>query len=138
MTRKRDKNVAEPNSSLRQELQARIDIADNNKADIFVSIHTNSNPDQDITGSTAYYPNGKSSALAEAVQKAVIKESGFTDKGTEGANFYVLKNSNIPSTLVEIGFISNKAEAKRLNSDLYREKIAEGIYKGILAYFTNG
>lgn len=135
MTRKSDKNVAGPDSSLRQELQARLDIAENNKADIWVSIHTNSNTDSAITGTTTYYPNGRSSELATAVQKAVIKEAGFTDKGTEGANFYVLKNFHIPSTLVEIGFISNKAEAKKLHISLYREKLAEGIYKGIIASF---
>ena len=64
MTRSSDKTVAPEGSTLGEELQARLDIADRNNADIFVSVHTNSNPNPDITGVTTYYPSGRSAELS--------------------------------------------------------------------------
>ena len=50
---------------------------------------------------------------------------------------FILKNSNVPSTLVEIGFLSNPDEADLLNSEAYQNQIAYAIYEGILYYIDN-
>lgn len=135
MTRDSDRTVAAAGSTLGQELQARVDIAQANHADIFVSIHSNSNPDPTIAGAMTFYPSGKSSALALEVQSALIRETSAVNKGTQPATFYVLRNTSMPSILVEMGFVSNAAEAAKLQSDAYRDRIAQGVFAGIVKYF---
>ena len=136
MTRNSDQTVAPVGSSLGEELQARLDIAQANHADIFVSIHSNSNPDPSIAGAMTFYPSGASNALAQEVQSGIIRQTGAVDKGTEPATFYVLRNSPIPSILVEMGFVTNASEAARLQDDSYRNKIAQGTFDGIVRYLS--
>lgn len=138
MTRTSDRTVAAEGSSLGQELQARVDIAEANNADIFVSIHSNSNPDPNITGAMTFFPSGKSDKLALDVQTSLIKETSGMDKGTSPATFYVLRNTTMPSILVEMGFVTNAAEAARLQTDSYRNKMAQGVFNGIVKYFNTG
>ena len=136
MTRESDRTVATEGSSLGQELAARVNIAEANNADIFVSVHSNSNPDPSIYGTMTFYPSGKSSKLALEVQNSIITETGSADKGTSPATFYVLRNSSMPSILVEMGFVTNTGEARRLQEDNYRNKIAQGIFNGVVKYFN--
>ncbi|MPN28621.1 N-acetylmuramoyl-L-alanine amidase LytC [bioreactor metagenome] len=84
-----------------------------------------------------FYRSGESSQLASKVQSALIKQTGATDKGTDAATFYVLRNTSMPSILVEMGFISNANEAARLSDNSYRNNVAQGIYNGIAEYFNN-
>lgn len=136
MTRDTDRTVAPEGSSLGAELQARVDLAKTNHADMFISIHSNSNPDTSIAGAMTFYPSGQSSALASEIESAVVTETGAVNKGASSATFYVLRNNSVPSTLVEMGFVSNREEAALLNSDSYRTKIAQGILNGIVKYFN--
>ena len=55
-------------------------------------------------------------------------------RGVKAARFYVLKGAKIPSVLVEVGFVSNRYDARNLRDDNYREKLAEAIASGILDY----
>ncbi|WP_371371208.1 N-acetylmuramoyl-L-alanine amidase [Sporomusa aerivorans] len=136
MTRETDRTVAPEGSTLGQELEARVDIAEANNADIFVSVHSNSNPDPSLYGAMTFFSSGKSSQLALAVQDSIIKETNANDKGTSSATFYVLRNTSMPSILVEMGFVSNPGEARQLQDDSYRNKIAQGIFSGIVKYFN--
>ena len=137
MTRESDRTVAAEGSSLGQELQARVDIAQQNNADIFLSIHTNSNPSSSIEGAMTFYHSGDSAQLATAVQKALVRQTGAVNKGTATATYYVLRNTTMPGILVEMGFITNASEAARLNDNAYRNNIAQGIYSGVVEYFNN-
>lgn len=137
MTRETDRTVATEDSSLGQELEARVNIAKSNQADMFVSIHSNSNPDPSIYGAMTFYPSGKSSKLALEVQDSIVKETGAVDKGTSPATFYVLRNTTMPSILVEMGFVTNAKEAQMLQDDSYRNKMAQGIFNGIVKYFNS-
>lgn len=136
MTRDTDRTVAPKGSSLGEELSARVSLAETNRADLFISVHTNSNPDTSIIGAMTFYPSGKSSDLAADVQNALINQTGAVDKGTSSATFYVLRSTSMPSILVEMGFISNAAEAALLNQDSYRSKIAQGIFNGVINYYN--
>lgn len=137
MTRETDRTVAAEGSSLGQELAARVNIAEAKNADMFISVHSNSNPNPAIFGAMTFYPAGKSSKLAQTVQDHIIRETGAVDKGTSSATFYVLRNTTMPSILVEMGFVSNAAEARKLQDDSYRNKIAQGIFNGAAQYFNN-
>ena len=137
MTRETDRTVAAEGSSLGEELAARVNIAEAKNADMFISVHSNSNPDSSIYGAMTFYPDGKSSTLAQAVQDNIIRQTGAVDKGTSTATFYVLRNTTMPSILVEMGFVTNAGEARKLQEDSYRNQMAQGIFNGAAQYFNN-
>lgn len=137
MTRQSDKAVAGNNSPLGPELQARVDIAAKNNADVFVSIHANSNPDKKIAGAMTFYPQNKSSQLAQEVQQELIKQTQAVDKGVSPATFYVIRKTSMPSILVEAGFLTNAQEAAKLSTASYQEKIAQGVFNGITRYLQS-
>jgi N-acetylmuramoyl-L-alanine amidase len=83
---------------------------------------------QDLQRTEAH---GDSSRLAYAVQKALVKEVGAEDRGVQQAPFYVLTGVEAPAILVEVGFISNPEEARKLRTPAYRRKLAEGIARGV-------
>lgn len=139
LTRASDQAVTKDGAALRDELQARVDLAAAKKADIFVSVHTNSAENTAVNGAMTFYYNETSLPLAKSIQKAMVAKTGAADKGEAYGNFLVLRNSKIPAVLVEMGFITNRAEAEKLASGDYRDRMAAGIAEGIAAYFkTNG
>lgn len=138
MTRATDILLAPPGTDPARELQARVDVARTADADIFVSIHANAHPTKPETaGAITFYASGRPTGLAAAIQEALTLETGAVDKGVRPANFYVLRNSDIPAVLVETGFLSNRDEAARLADDGYQNDVANGICKGIMRYFLS-
>ena len=137
MTRTSDKDVYGPNASDSQELQARVDVAEKNDADAFVSIHINSSTNKNVGGFSAYYyPKTSNDArLARSVQDRLVKNFGLDDLGIRQANFYVNKRCSMPSTLLELAFISNPKEEKLMGSNWYINKLAKSIADGIEDYF---
>ena len=137
MTRTGDTDVYGPNASDSQELQARVDVAEDNDADAFISIHINSSTNKSVGGfSSYYYPKTNNDArLAQAVQDRLVKNFGLDDLGIRKANFYVNKRCSMPSTLLELAFISNPKEEKLMNSNWYINKLAKSIADGIEDYF---
>ena len=73
----------------------------------------------------------ESARLAEAVQTSLLAKTGSPDRGVKQAPFIVLNNASMPAALVEIGFISNKAEEKRLKQTDEQSRIAQSLYNGI-------
>ena len=126
------------NASDIEELQARCDVANNHNADIFISIHNDSFTNGAAKGTTGYYysrGSAKSRDLADKVRSGVIDQIGTQSRGTQSCNFYVVKHTDMPATLVEVAFISNPEEEKLLNSDDGAQKAAQGIADGIADYF---
>ena len=81
----------------------------------------------------------ESSRLASEIQNAVVKDlrrkyGTVADLGVKQAPFFVLIGARMPSVLVETSFISNPTEERRLKSDRYLDRIADGIVKGVMAY----
>lgn len=108
--------------------------------DIFVSIHQNSYPSPDVHGAQVFYykksENGK--RLAAAIQSR-IKQAADIDNSRspkDNSSYYILKNSEIPSVIVECGFLSSFDENERLKSSGYQKKLAWAIYMGITDYFA--
>ncbi|MBQ9518288.1 MAG: N-acetylmuramoyl-L-alanine amidase [Firmicutes bacterium] len=108
--------------------------------DIFVSIHQNSYPSAKVHGAQVFYlknsENGK--RLAHAVQ-ARIKQTADVDNSRspkENSSYYILKNSAVPSIIVECGFLSNPNENAKLTDKNYQKKMAWAIYMGITDYFA--
>lgn len=125
-------------------LAERVAIANAADNDAFISIHANANVSTSARGTETYYNtaynfNGpRSSILAGYIQDSLVDRINTYDRGTKTANFYVIKNNELPSALVEIAFISNPNEESMLKSDIVRGQAAVGIAEGIKKYFTGG
>jgi N-acetylmuramoyl-L-alanine amidase len=76
----------------------------------------------------------QSIALSANIQEAFTQNIGLTNRGVKQAGFLVLRQTSMPSVLVEIGFISNPSERKFLVSESGKEKISESIYKAFSGY----
>ncbi len=76
-----------------------------------------------------------SMTLAEMVQAGMISETGARDRGIHENYFYVIRNAQTPAVLVELGFVSNAAEGEKLSTNAYRQKLADGLYQGIMNFF---
>lgn len=137
MTRESDADVFGPNASAVDELQARCDVANNAGARLFLSVHVNSYTDGSLNGTTSYYYKGTDAPLARALQRRLIAALGTTDDGVRHANFYVNRHTTMPATLVETAFVSNRADAARLATPEFRQKVALALADGIDDYTGN-
>ena len=131
LTRKNEVNL---------DLPPRVSFANRINADIFVSIHANASRGKrrDINGlETFYYRGWKGRLLAKRIQKQILKVSpGSPHRGVKQGRFYVIKNTRMPAVLVEIGFLTGRLDARRLEKTAHRKRIAYAIAKGILEYLS--
>jgi N-acetylmuramoyl-L-alanine amidase len=136
LTRDTDKEVAAPEAAPAEELAARVAIANDAHADIFVSIHNDSFTSHTAIGTTSFhYGDPESVKLAGLIQSGLIAELGTKDRGVRFASFYTLRYAAMPSVLTEVAFISNPEEEVLLASLNGRIKAAESIFQGIVKYF---
>lgn len=130
-----------PGNTPGESLKKRVEFAQENKGDIFVSIHANGFNEQVEGTETFYYrsatnPNSEESrVLAEKVQKRLVQALQSNDRGVKTENFYVVKYNTMPAILAELGFIDAKGEGEKLATEEWRQRAAEAIYQGILDYY---
>ena len=123
------------------DVKNRVKIGNESSADIFVSIHLNKIPEQQYYGWQTFYKKGseESKLLATEIQNnlndAIQKENKRIPAMLNSV--YIMKNVEIPITIVECGFLSNPEEEELLQTDEYQNKLAWGIYNGINNYFYN-
>ena len=140
MTRDTDTEVSPKGADASdiEELQARCDIPNQNGSDIFVSIHMDSFTNGAAKGTTGYYyslGSKRSRDLADKIRSGVVDQLGTQSRGTQSSNFYVVKHTDMPATLVEVAFISNPSEERLMNSEAGIKKAAQGIADGIADFF---
>lgn len=137
MTRTTDVDVHSAYATDRQELQARVNVAEKYNSDLFVSIHINSSVSKTVAGTSCYYypKTANDARIASCIQNKLLAATNFNDLGIREAGFYVIKRNSMPATLLELGFISNKKEESTMNTAGYQEKAAQAIYEGIKKYF---
>ena len=127
-------------SEIDLDLPPRVLFANRTGADIFVSIHANASQGKkrNINGlETFYYRGWKGRLLAKRIQKHILRVSpGSPDRGVKQGKFYVIKNTRMPAVLVEIGFLTGRLDARRLEQSIHRKRIAFAIAKGILEYLS--
>ena len=156
-------------------LRERTQFATNQKADLFISIHTNASTAREASGIETYYlalasdESARTTAMREnagaeynmkeldALVGRILKESKSTEsrrlaqliqaqltsgkqvknRGVKHAPFVVLIGTKVPAVLVEVGFISNPQEGKKLTTKAYQRQLATSIAKGIEQYIKN-
>ena len=169
MTRDQDRFIS---------LSQRSEVANRQKADLFVSIHANASRRRSISGFEVYYLSEATDDHARAIEaaenallpsevgestpkgtQAIVWDLLYTEyraestelaaqvcrgltksqipsqnRGVKSARFAVLKGARMPAILIEVGFVSHLAEEARLRTATYRQRVAEGIRNGILAF----
>ncbi len=137
------------------DLVERADQANKANADMLLSIHFNAGGRGVAHGIETYYYQSqsdrvpkinkenhnsverldKSRKLANKVQQNLLYQTGANDRGVKRASFTVLRETSIPSILVELGFIDNPEERNKIKTNAYQERLANGIVDGIIAYY---
>lgn len=159
-------------------LDKRTQIANKERADLFISIHANSSKTRSARGFEVFYISNTADDTSRAVTAASKEDIVFgndnglnstylnttlwdmrlnenreeakelahyicnaskdglcvINRGVKSARFYVLKTTNMPAVLIEVGFVSNRQEARNLKKSDYRQKVAETISDGIMFY----
>ena len=159
-------------------LAERTEIANRERADLFVSLHANASPAGPATGAETYFLHldatdeaarslaalendatglrarggsggdlelllwdmaqqqylEESSRLADTVQRELNELLGTKDRGVKQANFLVLRGATMPAILVEVGFISNAEEEKRMRTEEFQSRTAAALSRAILAF----
>ena len=121
------------------DLKNRVKIGNESSADIFVSIHLNKITQQQYFGWQTFFRTGDENSikLAKLIQNN-LNESIETENNRVAMKLdtvYIMKKVEIPITIVECGFLSNPEEEQKLLDDNYQNRLAWGIYSGIMDYF---
>ena len=133
MTRETD---MEYSRGKREDLTARLNLAQQGNADLLVSVHMNEYRSRSESGPQVFYRAGeaRSRLLAGTIQQAMIQELKPTKERAAMAGDYFMLSLSIPSVLVECGFLSNAAEEKLLLTEDYQRRVAQAIRDGIVEY----
>lgn len=128
-----DENVLENKNA---DLRSRAETANRWGADYFISIHTNSSQNTAAQGVEAYvYRLGTAAErLGQSIVNSVAENLGSRNRGVMQANFAVLRRTNMPAVLVELGYLTNPTEALNLNSPAWQRAVAAAIFEGIVDY----
>lgn len=121
-------------------LSQRVSIAERAGTHIYVSIHANAHPSAQIGGIETYYFRNKANAnasylLAAMLQQELVGRLALRDIGVKHGNFLVIRQTSMPSALVELGFLSNAREESLMRTDEFRQGSADAIVNGIIKYF---
>lgn len=121
------------------DIRNRVRIGNDSSADIFVSIHLNKIPENQYYGWQTFFKDGNEDGnrLATCIQNNLNETMQKENKRTplKINNVYIIKHVEIPTVIVECGFLSNSEEEKQLQQEEYQTKLAWGIYNGIMEYF---
>jgi N-acetylmuramoyl-L-alanine amidase len=144
MTREEDKDLADVGTKgfsrrKTEDLKKRAQFVIQNKSDLFISVHLNSIPSSRWTGAQTFYStsNEGNKALATFIQSELKRNLLNTNRVAKTINtVYLLKVLQMPSAVVEVGFLSNAEEARLMADRSYQQKVAASIYQGILRYYS--
>ncbi|MGO4273783.1 N-acetylmuramoyl-L-alanine amidase [Paenibacillus sp. TAF58] len=117
-------------------LEDRANMANNMKADAFISIHGNTYEDKSAGGTLTFYRYDKSIQLAQIIQSNVVKAMGFRDRGVQNDKLMVLSLSNMPAILIEVGYMTNPKEEAVILGKEGQDRAAHAIVEGLKKYFA--
>lgn len=131
-------SIDSPNKK-KEDMKNRKQIIEESEADIFISIHLNSFPQAQYYGAQVFYFKDSevsrqfAKIMQQELRRVLDRNNERVEKST--AEYFILKGNEIPSILIECGFLSNAEEERLLSQDEYQEKIAWSIYTGIMRFF---
>lgn len=142
MTRETDAGLYDAGASNKkvQDMKRRIEIIEEANPIITVSIHQNSYSEEYVHGAQVFYykDSAEGKFLADTLQNCLIQIADPENTRVPKANdsYYLLKKTDTPIVIVECGFLSNYAEAEKLGTKEYQEKIAWAVHMGVMQYIN--
>ncbi|WP_409296480.1 N-acetylmuramoyl-L-alanine amidase CwlD [Peribacillus sp. SCS-26] len=144
MTRETDRDLADKDTKgirnrKREDLRNRVQLINESEADLYISLHLNAFPSSKWSGAQTFYTlryedNERAAKLIQEELKRNLENTSREAKPI--GTVYLMKKVKKPGALVEVGFLSNPVERANLQSDIYQEKVAASVYKGISRFFT--
>jgi N-acetylmuramoyl-L-alanine amidase len=120
-------------------LDQRIEIANEKGADLFISIHCNAMPRPNtMSGTETYYYTAQSLDLARALHPGMAGAMGGRDGGIRRRAFAVIRRTEMPSVLLEVGYINHSGDEQKLADAAYQRSVGEAIRDGVIRYFATG
>lgn len=116
-------------------LENRVHIAEQREADAFISLHFDAYTDTHVKGLSTYYTDHQSEKLAHTIQMYLINQTGMNNRGVKQAQFYVLRENKRKAILIELGFLTNPDDFHYVQTNDYKEKVAEAIIQGLHQHF---
>ncbi|HEY2420171.1 MAG TPA: SH3 domain-containing protein [Neobacillus sp.] len=116
-------------------LSTRVSVARSLQADAFLSIHYDSNSDRSVRGMTGYYYHAYQKPLAETLYSSTVNETRMKNRGVRFGDFHVIRENSQKAVLIELGYLSNPSEEATLNSGLFQENAASGLFNGLARFF---
>lgn len=143
LTREDDRDLSDldnlnPYKAKVEDLTRRVELANNRRADLYISIHVNSFPDRREDGAQTFSQPGseESKKLAIAIQHELNRFLENPGREAKQVDYFANRMTKMPSVIVEIGFVSNPREEKLMLDPLYQSKTAWSIYAGIARYLA--
>ncbi len=109
----------------------------NIKGDAFISIHNDALDSSNANGVTVYWFKDKQESLAQTLNSAIQKKALLTNRGSRQQNYQVLRQTDIPAVLLELGYISNPTDESMINDQLHRQVVEQTIVDGLKQYFSS-
>ncbi|APT16172.1 N-acetylmuramoyl-L-alanine amidase [Staphylococcus epidermidis] len=109
----------------------------NIKGDAFISIHNDALDSSNANGVTVYWFKDKQESLAQTLNSAIQKKALLTNRGSRQQNYQVLRQTDIPAVLLELGYISNPTDESMINDQLHRQVVEQAIVEGLKQYFSS-
>lgn len=138
LTRDGNYDLSTPNAKWRKksDFDNRINLINNSKANLYISIHLNYLTDTKYYGAQVFYNNEENKIIANSIQEVINKELN-NDREIKKipSRTYMYNKLNIPGVLIECGFLSNYKEKELLKTPEYQQKLAKVITKGIINYY---
>ena len=143
MTREEDRMMMPEDSSASKaaDMKKRVELINKETPQIAVSIHQNSYQDPSVRGAQVFYYSGSKEGeeAAGIMQNALLSlDAGNTRQPKANDTYYLLRRTQVPTIIVECGFLSNPEEAANLSLEEYQDKVAEAICQGILEFIRQG
>lgn len=138
LTREGDYDLSSPNAKWRKksDFDNRINLINNSKANMYLSIHLNYLEDKKYDGPQVFYNNNENKIIAQTIQEELNKELKNDRKIKKiPTRTYMYSKLTIPGVLIECGFLSNYNEKELLKTPEYQSKLAKIITNGVINYY---
>lgn len=118
-------------------LDERVQISNSSNTDAFVSLHYDTFSAVPVSGVTTYYNSDSDAALARSLDSTLASTVSLPSRGTQQARYKVLRETNAPSVLIELGFITNPNDLTVVQTSDYQSSVARAITNGLINHLNN-
>ncbi|MEK4298463.1 N-acetylmuramoyl-L-alanine amidase [Oceanobacillus sp. FSL W8-0428] len=118
-------------------LDERVQISNSSNTDAFVSLHYDTFSAVPVSGVTTYYNSDSDAALARSLDSTLASTVSLPSRGTQQAGYKVLRETNAPSVLIELGFITNPNDLTVVQTSDYQSSVARAITNGLINHLNN-